>query len=363
MLRKILIIVLFCVLQNLQASADKRFDSVVAFGDSLSDNGNLYRYMWGYLPLSPPYFSGRFSNGPVWAEYFFNALYGRDNAEGFQNYAVGGAGAVLSRRENLPYTLTFELNNYLYWNTYQHPERSLFSIWIGANNYLNGPTNVEELTTGVVNAIGDVTERLIQQGGNKFLIANLPELSRTPLAAVEGRKTLLRELIQRHNEKLKAKVEALKKAYPDATFLYFDIYAILEKAMNNPDRFELKNIEEPCFWGQYTGWDKRSFISPEMIKQSYQARLGEGAQALPWSAIEENPQLMEAARMAYVYHQEPAHLAEPSQDCEGYLFWDHVHPTSQVHWTIAQHALEQIEAEGLEAQLEEDRSEEPASQG
>ena len=37
-------------------SANKRFDTMVVFGDSLSDNGNLYRYMWYKLPLSPPYF-------------------------------------------------------------------------------------------------------------------------------------------------------------------------------------------------------------------------------------------------------------------------------------------------------------------
>ena len=44
------------------------FDQIVFFGDSLSDNGNLYKLFYKILPKSPPYYNGRFSNGPTWAE-------------------------------------------------------------------------------------------------------------------------------------------------------------------------------------------------------------------------------------------------------------------------------------------------------
>lgn len=47
------------------------FDGVVVYGDSLSDNGNLYGAI-GVPP--PPYYMGRFSNGPVAAEYLANNL-------------------------------------------------------------------------------------------------------------------------------------------------------------------------------------------------------------------------------------------------------------------------------------------------
>ena len=43
--------------------------NIVVFGDSLSDNGNLYEIMKHQLPQSPPYYKGRFSNGPVWVEH------------------------------------------------------------------------------------------------------------------------------------------------------------------------------------------------------------------------------------------------------------------------------------------------------
>src|SRR3954470_23184547 len=43
------------------------FKSIDVLGDSLSDTGRLYS-VTGYPP--PPYYLGRFSNGPLWVEYF-----------------------------------------------------------------------------------------------------------------------------------------------------------------------------------------------------------------------------------------------------------------------------------------------------
>ena len=70
------------------------YTRLVVFGDSLSDNGNLYAVTGGTQPLSPPYYQGRFSNGPVFTELLgFNA--GRYTAgapvTGSVNYAFGGA--------------------------------------------------------------------------------------------------------------------------------------------------------------------------------------------------------------------------------------------------------------------------------
>jgi len=44
-----------------------RINQIVVFGDSLSDSGNLFAATMGTTP-PPPYYQGRFSNGPVWVE-------------------------------------------------------------------------------------------------------------------------------------------------------------------------------------------------------------------------------------------------------------------------------------------------------
>jgi hypothetical protein len=45
---------------------------VIAFGDSLSDAGNIFRATSGRFPPSLPYFNGRFSNGSVAVETLAN---------------------------------------------------------------------------------------------------------------------------------------------------------------------------------------------------------------------------------------------------------------------------------------------------
>ncbi|MBY0432097.1 MAG: hypothetical protein K2Q10_12920, partial [Rhodospirillales bacterium] len=76
------------------ATQAAEFDRVIVFGDSLSDVGNLYTATAGQQPLSPPYADGRFSNGPVWAEYLRPGIRGSTagiTATGSLDYAFGGA--------------------------------------------------------------------------------------------------------------------------------------------------------------------------------------------------------------------------------------------------------------------------------
>ncbi|CAB4419763.1 unnamed protein product [Rhizophagus irregularis] len=63
-----------------------KLDSMIVLGDSYSDNGNgVFKISDGSFP-PPPYFEGRFTNGPVWVEYLSKKL-GLNSV----NYAAGGA--------------------------------------------------------------------------------------------------------------------------------------------------------------------------------------------------------------------------------------------------------------------------------
>jgi GDSL-like Lipase/Acylhydrolase len=65
--------------------------NLVFFGDSLTDNGNLFKLTQGTLP-DTPWWKGRFSNGPTYAEQLPGLL--GVSASHVQNYAYGGARAV-----------------------------------------------------------------------------------------------------------------------------------------------------------------------------------------------------------------------------------------------------------------------------
>ncbi|MGZ9082256.1 MAG: SGNH/GDSL hydrolase family protein [Rhodoplanes sp.] len=73
-------------------AAAASYTNMFVFGDSLSDTGNVYDLTRGILP-APPYAGGRFSDGPVYAEYMAKGLgLPLDNVlSGGTNYAFGGA--------------------------------------------------------------------------------------------------------------------------------------------------------------------------------------------------------------------------------------------------------------------------------
>ena len=76
------------------AASAQSYNRLVVFGDSLSDNGNLYAVTSGTRPPASIYWQGRFSDGPVFTELLgFTA--GRITAgapvTGSVNLAFGGA--------------------------------------------------------------------------------------------------------------------------------------------------------------------------------------------------------------------------------------------------------------------------------
>ena len=321
---------------------------MVTFGDSLSDNGNLYRFFWYKFPASPPYFEGRFSNGPLWIERLFSSYFPPEYSQGFQDYAVGGAGAVLSLKESMPFTLTVELNNYFYWHTYGKKETSLFTIWIGANNYLNGPTNVEVITESVTDAISGAVERIISYGGNKFFIPNLPDLGRIPQAKDMGNQELLARLVKVHNKKLAAKVDALRIKYPEVTIFYFDVYDFFNTALEHPNDYGLYNATDPCYLGGYLGWLAK-FEPGNPALYRYLTQQDSRFTGENWDMIKNNPSLKEAAIASYTYQLLPSENKAETPNCEGYIFWDRVHPTTNTHFYLAEKARELLNEAGLEA--------------
>lgn len=62
------------ILLLLGLASASSFRQIVAFGDSITDTGNLYKLTAGENPSRQEYYNGRFSNGPTWIEYFTKLL-------------------------------------------------------------------------------------------------------------------------------------------------------------------------------------------------------------------------------------------------------------------------------------------------
>ena len=171
------------------AASAQSYNRLVVFGDSLSDNGNLYAATGNTQPTSPPYFQGRFSNGPVFTELLgFTA--GRSAAgaprTGSINYAYGGARTDSSafppgmRNQLLQYTGgggTFGAND-------------LVSILGGANNIFQAvpaagasanPTGaIQPVALAAAADINFIVNSVAGAGAGTILVSNLPNLALTP---------------------------------------------------------------------------------------------------------------------------------------------------------------------------------------
>jgi len=189
-MEKIMFMVLLVVMMGNTGVVGKyAFDNMVVFGDSLTDTGNVYASR-GY-PKPPCYYEGRYSDGPVWIEYFAQNLglpFPEASVLGGFNYAYGGARTGYGISDDI--CCTIECCTYggdggglysgnqtlLYLAEHTPNSKTLVVIWIGANDISSEyPT-----ATSASNIIQMMT-MLINAGAKYFLVLNMPDLGIAPL--------------------------------------------------------------------------------------------------------------------------------------------------------------------------------------
>ncbi|BAZ66680.1 outer membrane autotransporter barrel domain protein [Fischerella sp. NIES-4106] len=225
------------------------YDQLFIFGDSLSDNGNLYRITGGTIPLSPPYFKGRFSNGPIWVEVLGSYL--NIDANKTTNYAVGGSTSgntnVLSESLIIPLpSLSSQINDFTSAPINPSPN-ALFILWAGANDYLIQPTEKRATNTQiVVNNLSNAITTLINKGARNIIVPNLPDLGKTPQERSQGTADTTTALIKSHNTNLNSALQEIAKNH-NINIVPLDINALFNEVIDQPERYGLTNINDPCF--------------------------------------------------------------------------------------------------------------------
>ncbi|MES2217958.1 MAG: SGNH/GDSL hydrolase family protein [Pseudomonadota bacterium] len=343
--------------------ADDTIKQLIFFGDSLSDPGNLYTLMFGALPKSPPYFKGRFSNGPVWTDVVASYFDAKNISS--RNYALGGESVLYHEAVNgkLPFMLEHSLKDYLDFYVYDvfspHPDLShtLYVIFIGANDYIWGSEDPEKDTTNVNAGIKDNLNKLIAAGGKHFIMLNLPDLSSAPASRLGGDLKTLKQLTMLHNTKLAATIEELLKANPGVTIKIFDYYTLSSDIFLHPEIYNKKynlhitNTLDACYTGGYQLLEDKNQEAKiaATLEQLYKTdRIGLlHKQSAPEKinfaelahAIATNPELS----TAYAVGQNALSGVQPCADPSSYLFWDYLHPTAEGHAVTGAMVIDYIE--------------------
>ncbi len=221
------------------------FTQLVAFGDSLSDTGNVSANTGGLLPL-PPYTPGRFTNGPVWIETFASnlGLSAVASNTGGTNYAHGGAvtGAPLS--SSFPsLSLTDQMSQYLTDTGGFADPNALYVIWGGGNDVRDGDV------TGSAANIAAMVTNLAGAGASNFLVANLPDVGLTPEAQGFGPVAAAGAtfLSTTHNANLAAEMATLRGSLGVSIF-ELDVFGFLNDVIAN-NSFGITNTTDACYDG------------------------------------------------------------------------------------------------------------------
>lgn len=359
-----IILTTLCFSQSLLASATTTFNRIVFFGDSLTDNGNLYAYDFGYLPKSPPYFQGRFTNGYVWADKVAKHFYDQ-KFSAVNNYALGGQTAVLHGPSDsyLPISLGMAVNTYLLRSSMSDRSKTLYIIWIGGNDYLHHAKShdmpqdhVNDNTSEVAAGIKSNIESLIYYGGLNFIVVNLPDLGKTPIGLQSGFSKELHDLTITHNTKLSAMVEEVKQAHHDVKINIFDANFLFEKllAKSTAADVKIKNTTGSCWEGGYTYQQSIAKFETQLDQfilnhpKSFNGYKGKAFNAQTFkSTVMNSPDLMESFRVMMAQEEG----ATPCDNGDEYVFWDRLHPSAIVHKMFAQKMIKFISTHYLTESL------------
>ena len=278
------------------------YSSLIVFGDSLSDPGNLFAQAGvpGF-----PYFDGRFSSGPVWAEY------ATDDFAVSGNFAFGGARATTDA-DGIP---DFALQRDFYEASGLRGVQGddpLAAIWFGANDLFGALASGDGgvVFTSITNAVASISEGILDLATNSgitdFVVFNLPDLGLTPLynkvfPSASGAATDATDLF---NFLLGNAVTGLD-ALPDLDVTLFDVNALFDELVANPEAFGVGNAEDPCNY------------------------------------ISSNPAVQAAAASAAAAAGDP--ILCSGDEVRDRAFFDLVHPNGQVHAELARRFGAEVE--------------------
>lgn len=273
------------------------YSAVYAFGDSLSDAGNLSiaTALAGAEPVSPPYFKASygsvsgtvFSNGPTWVQDLSVALgLGtlKPSLAGGTDFAFGGAETgTTPQNAGDPAIQALSLPAQLTAFKTAEPNISptaLFTVSIGANDLLGilaDPTLTQaqqttDLQAAVSNEISFVRS-LVADGAKNVLVLNVPDLSMTPevtTGVANGTNT--------PSVALTTEARNLSTAYDSslanqlgsiggAAIQVVNLNALIDNAIAAPATYGLTNVTTPVWSGNYTSAGSGTLSSTDLATQ------------------------------------------------------------------------------------------------
>lgn len=304
------------------------YGAIYAFGDSLSDAGNLSivsTASGSAEPVSPPYYKEQygtitgnvFSNGPTWVQDLSISLglgILAPSLAGGTDFAYGGADTgPTPQNANDPEVQKISLPSQIvqFQTAVLSPSaNALYTLSIGSNDLLNilgdiGLTAQQQaidVSGAVANEISFV-KQLVAEGARNLLVLDVPDLGKAPSitqglvngsdapSAALGQEAS--HLAREYNSDLRRQLATIASTGKLDVHMV-DAYQLVDDAVADPEAYGLTNVTSPVWSGNYTSSSSGVLATTSAMVQ------------------------------------------------DQYLFWDHLHPTETGHLAIAAEAEEQL---------------------
>ena len=233
------------------------YTTLFAFGDSLSDAGNLFALKG--IP-SAPYVDHHFSNGPTWVEDLsedlgLGAL--KPSASRGTDFAVGGA----TTGGDLPIDLDYQVAEFEAYAaaaklTAKTINGALFTLDIGANDTLSDPATAMTVVTDAANsAAAEVAQLHDKDGARNLLFYEVPNLGLTPDAMAQGpaAKAAASMLALLFNKTVLDDLAPLETGADPLNLFALNMFDELSDVVADPSRYRFTDVTDPCWTGNFAG--------------------------------------------------------------------------------------------------------------
>jgi len=225
--------------------------------------------------------AGRFSNGLVWVEQVADTLRLPLIASNRGGQNYAVGGA---RVEEGLQSLRTQVEKFL-----KQPRpsgRTLYIVWGGGNDVLAaiGQPDALSKVTAAGASLKSIVAELVAHGASDLLVPNLPDVSITPEVQAHGSAAIAegRRLSLAFNHAVEQGLQDVVHSSTSLRLYRLDVAAMAERARKDPASYGFTNISTPC---------------------------------------------------------------GGSSQCEKYLFWDHIHPTTAAHARLAEAALRALSSD------------------
>ncbi|KAI9598860.1 hypothetical protein BDF19DRAFT_482858 [Syncephalis fuscata] len=234
---------------------------IVAYGDSLTDTGNLYALSGRMFPDSRYYYPGRFSNGPVWVEWlqqYTNSTltnWAFSGASSDSTFIQGVTGAWPNSVKAPGFKQQVE-DYYIpnYSKTQVAPQKNtLHAIWFGGVDYMRATelrfSVDEDFVHRVVRNLIDTMQIMHDRvGASRFLLLNVPSYSASPVAKMLPSffSRSLEQRLPHHDSVLREALVQFEEKNPNVHASLLDYRQFEANIQNHPSVFNISNSDSGC---------------------------------------------------------------------------------------------------------------------